>query len=90
VTDLLITFADWVEPAGRVDHDAVAGALREELARRLESGAIRLPAEGPIEVSRLRIDGALVAADRQADTAALAAALAQALTAALGGASDER
>lgn len=74
--DLAVLVERWIEPAGRVDHDAVLGAMSRELGRLLDEGAVALPDEGPIRVPGLRLDGGLVPLDRQADPTALGAALA--------------
>lgn len=84
--DLAVLVERWVEPAGRVDHDAVLGALSRELGRLIDEGAIALPDEGPIRVPGLRLDGSLVPLDRQADATALGGALAHLVVDAIRGA----
>jgi hypothetical protein len=83
--DLAVLVERWVEPAGRVDHDAVLGAMSRELGRLLDEGVIVLPDEGPIRVPGLRLDAGLVPLDRQADPADLGAALARLVIGALRG-----
>lgn len=86
MTELAVFVDEWLQPTGRVDHFAVSAAMEAELGRLVDQGAIRLPAEGPIEVARLRIDGALVPVDRLGDPSAIGVALAQAVASSLRGA----
>lgn len=75
--DLAVLVERWAEPVGRVDHDAVLGAMSLELARLLDESSIHLPDESPIRIAGLRLDGTLVPLDRRADATTLGAALAR-------------
>jgi len=86
MTDLAVFVDQWLQPAGRVDHQAIASSMEAELARLLDDGAIRLPAERAVEIASLRIDGALVPLDRLGDSTAIGVALARAIAAGLRGA----
>lgn len=83
MNDLDVVIDQWIQPAGRVDHDAVIAAMEGELARLLDEGAVRSPAEGSLDLARLRIDGALVSTDRLAGAGPLGVALARAVAAGL-------
>lgn len=83
--DLAVLVDNFVHPAGRVDRDVVVAAMEAELSRLIDQGGMRLSAEGPVELGRLRIDGGLVPLDRMVDATALGTALAQVLARALEG-----
>jgi hypothetical protein len=85
MSDLAVFVDQWLQPAGRVDQEAVATSMEAELARLLDEGTIRLPAERVVEIDRLRIDGALVPVDRMGDSAAIGVALARAIASGLRG-----
>ena len=85
MTDLAVFVDQWLQPAGRVDHEAIASSMEAELGRLVDEGSIRLPAERAVEIVSLRIDGGLLPVDRLGDSTAIGVALAQAIASGLRG-----
>jgi hypothetical protein len=79
MTDVAALVEQLAGSVGGVDGDLVAAAIDQELDRMFASGALALPAEGPIVIDRLRVDASGIPADRLADPSMVGTLLARAI-----------